>query len=361
MKLIVSRRRDLPCATGRSRSQERALTEACVPMTCITEDRPASADAVAIVLLTKNGGAFLEECLQAILRQKSRYSFEILAVDSGSTDATRAILKKHAVRVTEIPARDFNHGRTRNLAASLASPGVEYLVYLSQDATPLPGWLDALVHTVAGGPSVAGAFSRHVPRPDCNPLLARRILEEWEQVGGQRRLVKCLDSTTNLSRNGHALAHFSNTSSCLRRDVWRTVPFPEVDFAEDLAWAVRVLKSGYCLVYEPTSAVLHSHSGSLSRLFRENIDSGRGVRAALHGWTNRLMPSRNSAPQRIHQDLRFVSQSQRPLHERIRWMLYAPLWYTASTSGQWIGAHIDRGPLWLRERLSWQAMIKQDT
>jgi rhamnosyltransferase len=330
-------------------------------MTCITEKRPANANAVAIVLLTKNGATFLEECLQAIYRQESRYPFEILAVDSGSTDATRAILKKYAVRVTEIPPSDFNHGGTRNLAASLASPDVEYLVYLSQDTTPLPGWLDALVDTVAGDAQVAGAFSRHVPRPDCNPLLARRILEEWEQVGGQRRVVKCLDGAPDLSRDGHALAHFSNTSSCLRRDVWRTVPFPEVDFAEDLAWAVRVLESGYCLVYEPASAVLHSHSGSLSRLFKENIDSGRGVRAALRDWTNRLMPARNSVPQRIYQDLRFLSQCQKPLHERIGWMLYTPLWYTASTSGQWIGAHIERGPLWLRERLSWQAMIKQET
>ena len=316
---------------------------------------------VAIILLTKNGAAYLEDTLDAIFAQESQYGFEVLAVDSGSADGTRKILESRAVRVVEIPPGDFQHGRTRNLAASLVSPGVEYLVHLSQDATPLPGWLDALIHAVATDSGVAGAFSRHLPRPDCDPLLARRILEEWEQVGGETRLVKCLDGSANLSRDGHALAHFSNTSSCLRRKVWQTIPFPEVDFAEDLAWAVRVLQSGYCLVYEPASAVLHSHSGSLSRLFKENIDSGRGVRAALRGWTHHLMPPRHPAPERISRDLGFVWQCERPLVERLFWLLYAPLWYSASTTGQWIGAYIDRGPVWLRKRLSWQAMVKQET
>jgi rhamnosyltransferase len=315
---------------------------------------------VAIILLTKNGAAYLEDTLDAIFAQESQYGFEVLAVDSGSADGTHTIFENRGVRVVEILPGDFQHGRTRNLAASLVSPGVEYLVYLSQDATPLPGWLDALVDAVATDSGVAGAFSRHIPRPDCDPLLARRIREEWEQVGGEARLVKCLDGSANLSRDGHALAHFSNTSSCLRRKVWQTVPFPEVDFAEDLAWAVHVLQSGYCLVYEPASAVLHSHSGSLSRLFRENIDSGRGVRAAMRGWTNRMMPPRHPAPARIRRDLKFLWQCERPLVERLCWMLYAPLWYCASTTGQWIGAHIDHGPVWLRERLSWQAIVKQE-
>lgn len=327
----------------------------------INQDRRGNEAEVAIILLTKNGAAFLEECLPAIASQESRYSFQILAVDSGSTDATHAILTRHAVQVTQIAANDFHHGRTRNLAASLVAADVEYLVFLTQDATPLPGWLDALVDAVAADESVAGAFSRHVPRPDCDPLLARRILQEWEQVGGKTRLVKCLESSANLSRDGHALAHFANTSACVRSEVWRAIPFPDVDFAEDVAWAIQVLEQGYCLVYEPDSAVLHSHSGSLSRLFRENIDAGRGVRAALDGWTRRLMPPRHSALQRISRDLQYVWHCDLPLAERVRWILYTPLWYAASTLGQWIGAYIDLGPDWLHRRLSWQASVKRKT
>jgi len=316
-------------------------------------------DPVAIILLTRNGAAYLDDSLDAIFAQVSRYRFEVLAVDSGSSDGTRRILKDRAVRVVDIPLGDFQHGRTRNLAAGLVSPDVEYLVYLSQDATPLPGWLDALVDAVAGGNGVAGAFSRHVPRPNCNPLLARRILEEWEQVGGQKRLVKRLESSTDLGLQGHALAHFSNTSSCLRRSVWQRIPFPEVDFAEDVAWAIEALEAGYLLVYEPASRVLHSHSGSLRRLFRENVAHGRGMRAALRKWTHRLMPPRHSAPGRVSRDLRHIWRLQAPVQKRIAWTLYAPLWYLASTTGLWIGACIDHGPGRLHRCLPQQAIREQ--
>jgi rhamnosyltransferase len=260
--------------------------------------------------------------------------------------------------LVEISPVAFQHGRTRNLAASLVSSSAEYLVYLSQDATPLPGWLDALVDAVATGNGVAGAFSRHVPRSDCNPLLARRILEEWEQVGGKRRIVKCLDNSADLSKHGHTLAHFSNTSSCLRRQVWQTVPFPEVDFAEDLAWAVRVLESGYCLVYEPASAVLHSHSGSLSRLFKENVDHSRGVRLALKEWATDLMPPRHAARVRLYRDLNHIWHLQVPILGRIGWAFYAPLWYLAAAGGHWLGASAHRWPAWLSKRLSWQNAVQ---
>jgi rhamnosyltransferase len=312
----------------------------------------------AIILLTKNGATFLRESLPAIFAQESRFAFEVLALDSGSTDGTLGVLSRHPVRVVEIEPHTFQHGRTRNIGAGLAMPSVEYLVYLTQDAMPLAGWLEALLSAVAADQRVAGAFSRHVPRPDCNPLLARRIVEEWPQVGGTARIVKQLDVSLDATRQWHDLAHFSNTSSCLRKEVWERIPFPEVDFAEDVAWACQALKAGYHLVYEPASAVLHSHSGSLSRQFRENVDHGRGVRLALGEGRHTLMAPHHPALKRIRRDLSSIWQDKRsPLLGKIRWTLYVPFWYAASTGGQWVGAYVDRWPRWLRECLSWQATI----
>jgi rhamnosyltransferase len=314
---------------------------------------------VTIILLTKNGAIHLDATLQSIFSQGPCYEFEVLVIDSGSTDATLEIVRQYPVRLVEIPADAFQHGRTRNLAGSLASPSVEYLVYLTQDATPLPDWLHTLVDAVAADDGVAGSFSRHIPRPDCNPLVARRIMEEWPQVGGQQRVVKQLTGSLAAIQQWHELAHFSNTSSCVRKIVWQRLPFPEVDFAEDVAWAVQALKAGYKLVYEPTSRVVHSHSGSLSRQFRENVDHGRGVRLALGDRSHRLMSPRHSAYERVRQDIGYILTSKRSVLERIGYMFYMPLWYLASTSGQWVGARIDGWPRWLRERLSWQSAVER--
>jgi rhamnosyltransferase len=51
-------------------------------------------------------------------------------------------------------------------------------------------------------------------------------------------------------------------SSCLRRSVWEKHPFRRISFGEDIEWSERVMKRGYKIVYDPKSAVIHSHNRS---------------------------------------------------------------------------------------------------
>jgi rhamnosyltransferase len=41
--------------------------------------------------------------------------------------------------------------------------------------------------------------------------------------------------------------------------VWEDIPFGRTGFGEDLRWGEGVIARGYKLVYEPRSAVVHSH------------------------------------------------------------------------------------------------------
>src|SRR5207245_3001369 len=68
----------------------------------------------SIVLLTFNGEEYLEELLDAIAEQKTTFAFETIVIDSGSTDRTLEIVRRHAVRLHQIPNSKFNHGGTRN-------------------------------------------------------------------------------------------------------------------------------------------------------------------------------------------------------------------------------------------------------
>jgi rhamnosyltransferase len=206
---------------------------------------------------------------------------EVITVDSGSQDDTLAILGQYPVRVFHIPPQEFNHGETRNFGARQASPSVRYLVYLTHDATPEPGWLAALLAAVEEGPQVAGAFSRHVPRPTCPLPMARLLVEEWEQSGTPERVVKRRTDPADYERRRVHYAWFSNTSSCLRREVWEQIPFGRVDFAEDAHWADRVLQAGYTLIYEPASRVIHSHDYGLWDQFAQNMDHARGMQTVF--------------------------------------------------------------------------------
>ena len=53
--------------------------------------------------------------------------------------------------------------------------------------------------------------------------------------------------------------------------------------SEDQGWARDTLRAGYGLVYEPTAAVLHSHSYTMPKLFRRNFDSGHSLSVLLAG------------------------------------------------------------------------------
>ena len=71
-----------------------------------------------------------------------------------------------------------------------------------------------------------------------------------------------------------SLAVFDNVSSCVRRSVWEHIPFEKTRFGEDLRWGKAAVEAGHKLVYEPHSAVLHSHErGALYDLKRHYVDA----------------------------------------------------------------------------------------
>src|SRR5215831_3958755 len=98
----------------------------------------------SILVLSKNDVVNVEAGLKAIYSQKDVEEFEVIVVDSGSTDGTLEVLSRFPVRVEQIPPTSFHHAQTRNLAASLATG--EILVFLSQDALPASEfWLASML------------------------------------------------------------------------------------------------------------------------------------------------------------------------------------------------------------------------
>jgi rhamnosyltransferase len=322
----------------------------------------AAAPEVAVVLVTKNSQRYLREVLEAVRAQDTRRSVEVVAVDSGSQDDTVAILRANGVRLAQIAPDEFNHGLTRNLAAGLASASVCYLVFLTHDATPAAGWLEALVSAVEASPEVAGAFSRHLPRPTCPPPLARLLGEEWEQSGTPQRVVKKITDPSDYERRRSYYAWFSNTSSCIRREVWQAMPFARVDFAEDAEWADRVLRAGYTLIYEPASCVIHSHDYGLVDQFAQNMDHARGMKRIFAEGVYTDLPS---VPARFLyflrttvRDIRFILRQPLPLWRKAYWLVYSPAWHAASFLGTWVGRHYERLPARLIRRISKQERLR---
>jgi rhamnosyltransferase len=219
-----------------------------------------SSPEVSIVIPTFNGGPEFRALLDGICAQEGDFELKLVVVDSGSTDGTVELARRYGATVHQIPKSEFNHGATRNLGISLARG--EYVALTVQDATPVDErWLAAMVENLERDEQVAGVYSRQIARKDASPLtralvnsLALASLERREQfVDDPKRYGKMPP------RKRRRLATFDDVSSCLRRSVWEEMPYEKTNFGEDLRWGKRVVEAGYKIVYEPRSAVIHSH------------------------------------------------------------------------------------------------------
>jgi rhamnosyltransferase len=220
--------------------------------------------AVTLLIPTWNAGPEFPRVLARMLAQEVDRPFEVVVVDSGSTDGTVDVLRAHPVRLIEIPNTEFNHGLTRNLGVREAHG--EIVVLATQDAYPDDlHWMQRLVDCFAD-PRVAGAYSRQIPRSDANPFIRDR-LGQWAATATTARVQRLAGGAAELATLAPlerlARIAFDNVSASLRRAVALEIPFRQRQFGEDLDWAHRVLLAGYDVVYEPRSCVVHSHNHSM--------------------------------------------------------------------------------------------------
>jgi rhamnosyltransferase len=290
----------------------------------------------SIVLPTLNGERDLARLLPALARQELEGGFELLAIDSGSTDRTRELLQAAGASVERIERREFRHGPTRNRCAARAK--APFLVFLSQDAVPRdPDFLARLL-AAFDDERVAGAYARILPHPDDDPLTARTVLDAREARAEPMEHVWRPDPREQPS----AHVHFNNVASAIRADVFREFPFPDAPFGEDLAWATRVFVRGWRIRFAPEAVVLHSHRYGLrsayarykvDAAFHRRFDGGR-VRPSLWSVLRGLAHE-------VRRDVAFVRTHGGGAH-----LLRAPFLRAAQVLGQWRGTNAAPGPEW---------------
>jgi rhamnosyltransferase len=220
----------------------------------------------SILILTKNDVEGVQACLKAIYSQKKADPFEVVVIDSGSTDGTLDALRRFPVRVEQVRPEIFHHARTRNLAASYANG--EILVFLSQDAIPASDeWLCSLISNF-DDPAVGAVYGRQLPKRGSS--LERQ--DALDALYGAHKIVK--DPALQDDR-GYLFYHFSDVNAAMRRNVWESALFPEsLKVFEDLGIAKLILDAGWKIVYEPAAAVFHSHQHTTVGLFKRYFDIG---------------------------------------------------------------------------------------
>lgn len=221
---------------------------------------------VSIVMRSFNEAWALRDTLAA-LRNQVGPSWELLVIDSGSTDGSVEMIRDfkpaHFVQITPqeyVPGRVMNHGM--RLARS------ERVVFLNADATPTSDhWLAPLARALEDK-KVAAVFGRQIPRPDCRAVFAC----DYDRCFGPQR------ESANWDH------FFSMVSSGLRKDIWAKRGFLEnLQYAEDDEYTRWCKRQGYEIRYVPESVVMHSHNYTAQQAYKRSFGDAKALAACWPG------------------------------------------------------------------------------
>jgi GT2 family glycosyltransferase/glycosyltransferase involved in cell wall biosynthesis len=215
-------------------------------------------------------------CLDSLRTHASRHTAEVLVIDDASPDATAAALLRIAGITWHRNAENLGFLRSCNAAARLARGRV--LVLLNNDTRVLPGFLDALLDTLATRPR-AGLAGAKLLFPDGALQEAGAIV--WRD-----------GSAWNYGRNDdpnrpdycHARPcdYVSGAAIAIPRALWHTIGGFDEHFApaycEDSDLAFRLRAAGHEAWYQPAARAIH-YEGRTS-----GTDTTSGVKA--HQVTN---------------------------------------------------------------------------
>jgi glycosyltransferase involved in cell wall biosynthesis len=214
---------------------------------------------IGIVIRTYNEAALLSRMFNAVMSQ-SEQSFEIILVDSGSTDNTLEIANTYdRVKIIQIPKENFSYGRALNIGIASFAERTKYIVMLSAHAIPCnKQWLSELIKPMQQDSRVMAVYGKQIPLPEhmSNPIVRFLASKAYPECYGDNVI------TTNTSH------FFSNANGAITPKSWSEIQFDEnLSGAEDVDWAQKIIAIGGWIAYQPTASVYHSHADTYRRYY----------------------------------------------------------------------------------------------
>ncbi|HEV7179067.1 MAG TPA: glycosyltransferase, partial [Candidatus Baltobacteraceae bacterium] len=128
---------------------------------------------ISVVIATKDRSAYLERALRAFEEQTAAPSFEVIVVDNGSSDDTKAVVERQSSKgtypLTYVFEPEPNRGKARNRGIEVA--GGYVAVFCDDDVNVPPGFLAAheaahsTTNLVVNGPILNVASYEDRPKP----------------------------------------------------------------------------------------------------------------------------------------------------------------------------------------------------
>jgi cellulose synthase/poly-beta-1,6-N-acetylglucosamine synthase-like glycosyltransferase len=197
---------------------------------------------VSVIMPTFNGGAELGRTIASLHRQTVR-PVEIIVVDDGSTDETRAIAEQARARglVDMVICHGTRCGRSAAINAGARFASGDLLFAADADTVFEPDVVERLA-AVFHDPRVAGAC--------CNIAIANERASIWTGLQSVEYLMSISAGKSVLDLLG-AVSCLSGACSMYRRDLFMAQGGLDVGPGEDLEFSLRLRRLGHVVRFLP--------------------------------------------------------------------------------------------------------------
>jgi glycosyltransferase involved in cell wall biosynthesis len=205
----------------------------------------------SIIVRAYNEEEHIGKLMKRLFNQKINSEFEVVVVDSGSTDGTLEIVKKYPVNLVHIKPGSFSFGRSLNLGIEKSNG--KYSVFISAHCYPKRSdWLENMISPMIKNKNIALVFGKQ--RGDKTTKFSEhQIFHKLypDDDAGIRDVPFC-----------------NNANSAIRKSVWKKIRYDEsLTGLEDVWWANQVIKKGYKIYYQPEAGIIHIHQESPRKIF----------------------------------------------------------------------------------------------
>ena len=233
---------------------------------------PKEVPYISIVIPSYCPDEDIYNCIESIMDQNYKRSFEIIVVDSSPLDPGFEIKKRFpGVEVIHLKRRTLP-GKARSIGASKARG--EIVFFTDSDCIVDRDWLKILLNThkdgypVAGGSVVNGTPDSIVGTTEY--LLEFNEINPWASQGEVRALPSC-----NLS---------------VDRRIFESVGyFPDFMKGEDTLFCEKIILQGEKIYFQPEARIIHKNRTVFIRYIKNQVALGEGSaearrREKLHGY-----------------------------------------------------------------------------
>jgi rhamnosyltransferase len=204
---------------------------------------------------SKNADWVIGQALAALFSQTYR-DFELVVVDSGSTDRTLELVAKYPHRLLTVAPNDYFPGKVLNRA--IEETASELVVFQNSDTVPMTNTTLGRLVAAFDDPAVQAAFARQMPRPDADAWVRRDYASSFPDASAAPEWIP-----------------LSLPLAAMRRSAWAKHPFyTDAWGSEDTEWGHWAQRNGLKVAYVKDALVMHSHNDTLRQLYGRRFIEG---------------------------------------------------------------------------------------